>query len=324
MWIGQAWLYKIASMDNILRHPPRHQQRLRGADIHRLTVFKTVVESGGLSQAADFLNVDLSTVSRQVKDLEIRVGIELCNRGPKGFALTEQGRIVYDVACLLSETLQTCEERLEGLREDLSGVLRIGVVNHILLSPELRFPELIKEVKNKAPKLTIECKVISPIEIMQQVEKRQLHLGILGTTEQPVDLAFTPVFDEEAGLYCAIGHPLYNDNRVMFEREALEGLPYVSRSHSTLTDIRAQTLGLVAETSSNDIDVISSLILSGLYLGFLPVHTVEAINNNRFRRLPIAGSECKVPFYACTLKRAQQNKRTELFLGILNDLCKAG
>ncbi|MBO1520755.1 LysR family transcriptional regulator [Oceanisphaera pacifica] len=308
-------------MDNIHQLPNR--QQLRGADIHRLSVFKTVVESGGLSQAADFLNVDLSTISRQVKDLEIRVGIELCSRGPKGFALTEQGRIVYDVACLLSEALQTSEERLEGLREDLSGVLRIGVVNHILLSPKLRFPELIKEVKKKAPKLTIECKVIPPNEIMRQVEKRQLHLGILGTAEQPVDLEFTPIFNEKAGLYCAIGHPLYNDNRIIFEREALEGLPYVSRSHSTLTDIRAQSLGLAAETSSNDIDVILSLILSGLYLGFLPIHTVEATNNNhRLRRLPIAGSECKVPFYACTLKRVQQNKRTELFLHILNDAFK--
>ncbi|MFH7565968.1 LysR family transcriptional regulator [Oceanimonas smirnovii] len=309
-------------MENILR-PSSRQQRLRGADIHRLSVFKAVVESGGLSQAADFLNVDLSTVSRQIRDLEVRVGIELCNRGPKGFALTDQGRIVYDVACLLSETLQACEERLEGLREDLSGVLRIGVVNHILLSPELRFPELIKEAKKKAPKLTIECKVIAPNEIMQQVEKRQLHLGILGTTEQPADLEFTPIFNEEAGLYCAEGHPLYKDNRVVFDRNLLEGQPYVSRSHSTLTDIRAQTLGLVAETSSNDIDVISSLILSGLYLGFLPVHTVNAINkNNRFRRLTISGDECKVPFYACTLKRIQQNKRTELFLRILQDVFK--
>ena len=60
-------------------------QRLRGADIHRLSIFKVVVELGGLSPAADFLGIDLSTVSRHIKDLEIRLGLELCHRGPGGF-----------------------------------------------------------------------------------------------------------------------------------------------------------------------------------------------------------------------------------------------
>ena len=296
-------------------------QRLRGADIHRLSIFKVVVELGGLSPAADFLGIDLSTVSRHIKDLEIRLGLELCHRGTGGFALTPQGRTTYEVACLLAETLQTCDERLEGLREGLTGTLRIGLVNHLLSASELRFPELLRIMRQRAPNLVIDCKVLTPVEIMRQIESRQLHLGILGTSEQPEELIFSPIFREEAGLYCARGHPLFADVRQTFGRDALEGKVYVARTHGSPTDLRAQALGLVAETASNDIDVISSLVQSGLYLGFLPVHAVAALRDSAsFRRLPIEGGECEVPFYACTLGRAGQSRRTELFLRVLRDV----
>ncbi|MBT0781454.1 LysR family transcriptional regulator [Paracoccus sp. pheM1] len=299
-------------------------QKLRGADIHRLGVFKAVVESGGLSSAADALGVDLSTVSRQIKDLEIRLGLELCQRGPGGFALTSQGHTAYEVACLLVETLQACEERLEGLRDGLSGVLHVGVVNHLLSTPELRFPEVLRIMRRKAPNLVIDCKVLTPGEIMRQVESRQLHLGILGTSEQPAELVFTPIFREEAGLYCAAGHPLYEDRRTAFGREALEGMAYVARTHGSPTDLRAQSLGLVAEIGANDIDVILSLVQSGLYLGFLPVHAIEALKQGAaLRRLPLEGPECAVPFYACTLRRVSRSRRTELFLRVLHGVSAA-
>ena len=309
-------MYKHACMESKLGF-----QRLRGADIQRLGVFKVVVESGGLSSAAGFLGVDLSTVSRHIKDLEIRLGLELCSRGPGGFALTTQGRTTYDVACLLAETLQTCDERLEGLREGLSGTLRIGLVNHLLSAQELRFPEILRSMRESAPNLIVDCKVLTPSEIMRQIETRQIHLGILGTGEQPEHLVFAPIFREEAGLYCAPGHTLFTSPRAIFGRDALEGMVYVSRTHSSPTDLRAQALGLVAETSSNDIDVISSLVLSGLYVGFLPVHAVAAQRDRQsFRRLPIEGGECEVPFYACTLRRADRSRRTNLFLRILRSV----
>lgn len=296
-------------------------QRLRGTDIHRLSVFKIVVEVGGLSAAADFLDVDLSTVSRHVKDLELRLGFELCHRGPSGFSLTSKGRTAYEVACLLSDTLQTCDERLEGLRDGLSGTLRIGLVSHLLSTPELHFPEFLRLMRKNAPQLVIDCKILSTSEIMRQIESRQLHLGILGANELPENLEFTPLFREPAGLYCARGHPLFTHERMAFDRDLLEGQAYVARTHGSPTDVRAQMLGLVAETASNDVDVILSLVLSGIYLGFLPVHAVAALKDSTaFRRLPLEGAECAVPFYACTRKNARGSRRTDLSLRLLNDL----
>lgn len=313
-------MYIITTMKNDNEYNVRYQ-RLRGADIHRLSIFKAVVESGGLSSAANYIDADLSTVSRHVKDLEIRLGVTLCNRGPSGFSLTPQGEIAYNASCLLSETLKTCDEMLEGLREDLSGTIRIGVVNHILLSDELRFPEIIKEIKKKAPKLSVECKVLTPHEIMSQIGNRQLHLGILSTNEKPENLSFTPIFHEEAGLYCGQGHPLYSHGNKLFDHRLLNGYLYVSRNHSSPTDIKSQELGLVSGTSSNNVDVILSMILSGIYLGFIPAGVARPLEkDNKLKRLPIMGGECMVPFYSCTLIRDNQSKRTEFLSNLIKNI----
>ncbi len=77
-------------------HP---KQRIRTSDIHCLGVFRTIVEAGGVSTAATRMNLDVSTVSRQLKDLEIRLGMRLCERGRSGFALTTEGEAVYQLSC---------------------------------------------------------------------------------------------------------------------------------------------------------------------------------------------------------------------------------
>ena len=295
--------------------------RLRGAEINGLSVFKVVTESGGFSQAARFLGVDLSTISRQVKDLEIRLGFELCRRGRSGFSLTQNGRIVYDIACQLVDTLKDCDARLEGLRSGLSGTLRIGLVNHLLSAPELKFHEVIRRMRQQAPNLIIDCKVMSPAEIMRQVEDRHLHLGILGAMEQFDQLDYAPIFNEEAGLFCGPGHSLFSDPLTEFDETKLRGMRYVGRTHNSHTDMLAQSLGMIAETTSNDIDVIFALILSGVYLGFVPVHAISALDPERkVRRLPISGGDCKVPFYVCTRRLPQQARRTKLFLKTLETI----
>ncbi len=298
-----------------------HLHRLRGAEINGLSVFKVVTESGGFSQAARFLGIDLSTVSRQVKDLEIRLGFELCRRGRSGFSLTQNGRIVYDVACQMVDTLKDCDARLEGLRSGLTGALRIGLVNHLLSAPELKFHEVIRRMRQQAPNLIIDCQVMSPPEIMRQVEDRHLHLGILGAMERNDQLDYSPIFNEEAGLFCGPGHSLFSGSPTEFDETKLRGMRYVGRTHNSHTDMLAQSLGMIAETTSNDIDVIFALILSGVYLGFAPIHAISALDpENKVRRLPITGCDCNVPFYVCTRKLPQQARRTKLFLKTLRTI----
>ena len=104
---------------------------LRTSDIHCLGVFRSVVECNGVSTAAAKLNVDVSTVSRQLKDLEIRIGLRLCDRGRGGFSLTAEGDAIYRLSCDLLRTIEDFEDRIDEIRNRVVGQLRIGAVNHV-------------------------------------------------------------------------------------------------------------------------------------------------------------------------------------------------
>ena len=48
-----------------------------------------------MSAAELELNISLSTISKHIKDLEQRLGLTLCQRGREGFAVTDEGLLIY-------------------------------------------------------------------------------------------------------------------------------------------------------------------------------------------------------------------------------------
>ena len=72
--------------------------RLSKVDIHLIYVFSVVAEARSFAAAQAVLNTSPSTISRQVSDLENRLGEVLCRRGRGGFMLTEFGQQVVSAA----------------------------------------------------------------------------------------------------------------------------------------------------------------------------------------------------------------------------------
>lgn len=76
-----------------------------------LRLFSAVVASGGLSAAAAALQVDLSSVSRQFKRLEARVGVNLARRGRSGFCLSAAGKTLHDTSRQLVVALDAFDQQ---------------------------------------------------------------------------------------------------------------------------------------------------------------------------------------------------------------------
>ena len=105
-----------------MNHPQKSRAvlgQLSDADIRLLRVFQAVVNCGGMSAAELELNISTSTISRHVKDLEVRLGLTLCRRGRGGFALTPEGERIHAETrqlLLATESFQigraSCRERV--------------------------------------------------------------------------------------------------------------------------------------------------------------------------------------------------------------------
>ena len=99
-------------------------------DLHLLAVFMTVAQCGGFAAAQVSLNVGQSTISRQIGDLERRLGMRLCQRGRADFRLTDKGRVVYEACQHLSTALESFRTAVGALRGELVGDLSIAVIDN--------------------------------------------------------------------------------------------------------------------------------------------------------------------------------------------------
>jgi DNA-binding transcriptional LysR family regulator len=92
-------------------------------DTRLLRYFAAVAEEGNLTRAAERLFVSQPALTKQVKQLEDRLGVRLFSRSRAGMALTEPGRALASrVPALLGEW----DRALRETRRAATQVLRVG------------------------------------------------------------------------------------------------------------------------------------------------------------------------------------------------------
>ena len=70
-------------------------------DLRLIRTFRAVADCGGFSLAEVELRMTKSAISKQISDLEVRLGVQLCHRGRSGFALTTEGQTLYKASTRL-------------------------------------------------------------------------------------------------------------------------------------------------------------------------------------------------------------------------------
>ncbi len=121
-------------------------------DLNALRVFVFVVEAHGITEAARRLGLPKSTVSRQVRDLEARLGETLLERHGRGLAATAAGRRLHEVARGGIGTLEALRQDL--LAPPVAGRVRLrapvilgrGLVQHAVADFLGRHPGVDVEV----------------------------------------------------------------------------------------------------------------------------------------------------------------------------------
>jgi DNA-binding transcriptional LysR family regulator len=119
-------------------------QRWRGSKglehMNAMHVFAQVVEAGSFSEAARRLGFSKSAVSRQVTQLEGRLGAQLLQRTTRRIALTEAGRLFHDRCARILRDVEDAEREVTQAQRSPRGVLRVNAplsLGRLALGPML-------------------------------------------------------------------------------------------------------------------------------------------------------------------------------------------
>lgn len=290
-------------------------------DLRLLQVFKAVVECGGLTAAELELNIGTSTVSRHVKDLETRLGLNLCRRGRAGFALTVEGQRVYDETLRLLAAVESFRAGMDDIHQRMGGTLAVAVFDKTASNPEARIHAAIAAFSAQAPDVQLHLHVGSIQGIERGVMDASFAVGIIPSHRASASLSYNRLFGETMYLYCGTGHSLFGsvhdtlDWQALRTRKDFAGLGY----HSPNMEL-AHGQRLSRAATAFEQEAIATLILSGNFVGFLPDHYAEAfVQRGQMRavrpeilhyacdfvsvlRHSPAPSRAALAFHACLLK----------------------
>jgi DNA-binding transcriptional LysR family regulator len=241
-------------------------------DLRLLRVFLSVVECGGITPAAIETNVDRSTISKHLADLEVRFGMTLCERGRQGFALTPAGEKVLASTRNLLGAIDRFAGEIAEVHGFLGGKFFVAFADGLLENPAARLSLAFDRFRRMAPDVHVNITVSSANEIERGVAAGRFHVGIVPFHHALDGIEHQYVFAEDARLYCGRGHPLFDRSPSEVGIADIRGCAYIDWGYYINRSFFSDRLELSPAATVVNNEGAATLILTGHYIGFLPVH----------------------------------------------------
>src|SRR5215469_11864445 len=92
----------------------------------QLQTLVAIAEHGTLMAAADALNVSQPAVTKSIKELETRLGVQLLERSGAGVRLTRYGEALLRRARAVVTEIASAERELEEMKSGAQKTLSVG------------------------------------------------------------------------------------------------------------------------------------------------------------------------------------------------------
>lgn len=143
-------------------------------DLKYLTTFKTIVDEGSFTAAAEKLHYTQSTITFQIGQLEEELSVKLFEKIGRRMVLTSAGK---DLIPKVDEVFHAVN-KLQYLNSnifDCEGELHIGVAETYLC---YKLPQILKTVVSKAPKAKLHIHSMNCYDIRNRLIDGTLDVGI--------------------------------------------------------------------------------------------------------------------------------------------------
>lgn len=274
-------------------------------DLKLLRVFRAVAHHGGFVAAQTELGVSLPTISNQIKQLEERLGMRLCDRGSLGFALTAQGKLLIAASDHLFSAVDEFRNNVAELARKPIGEVKLGIVDSLASDPMCRVPQAISALHRNFPGVAVRFFIGPPSELESQTLNGALDLAIGLFPAIPPALDAEILFREEHGLFCGQGHALFARPDAEIAASDLLKTAYVSWAYQEAYVSLEAGARFNIQGGTPFIEGLVYLVLSGVYIGYLPRHVAAPWTaTGRLRELIPA--EMARSFDVCLISRRSQ------------------
>lgn len=143
-------------------------------DVESLRTFATVLDLGGMTRAAEALDMSQSAVSWKIKRLEERVGRDLLVREGRTLRASRDGRELLGYARTIVDTHDEAVARLES--SELTGTVKLGATEEISAA---RMCDVLARFNRIHAGATIEFVVDRSVRLDAMLRRGELDVAVL-------------------------------------------------------------------------------------------------------------------------------------------------
>lgn len=246
-------------------------RRLTDIDLRLLMVFVTIADCNGFAKAQTALNMAQSTLSTHLSSLEDKLGSRLCERGRRGFRLTQAGEETYRAIQDLLHGFDRFDATMRRVHGRENERLRIGVIDTVSTNEALGLPDILRRFAERHPNVFLDIEIMPPEQLQQSILQGRRDMIIGASLQHIPSLTYHEMCREEHNLYCGKDHPWFDRPDSTITQDDFQRARFSVRSYQFFDD--AYRLGRVtASASVTSMEGQELLILSGQFVGFLPCH----------------------------------------------------
>lgn len=205
-------------------------------DLRQLRYFIAVAETENVGRAAEQLYISQSPLSRQIRQLEEQLGVQLFERSRQRIRLTQEGRDLLGEVRTLMANASRVEAFARRLGAGTAGRLAVGYVEGAMygnvVSPGVR------AFRAASPSVTLSLQALGTTVQFDYLHRRMIDIGFAyRMPERDSGLSATLVLDEAVVLAIPKGHPLCRSRTI--QPAQLDGQTWIAVTRQPVDTIRA-------------------------------------------------------------------------------------
>jgi len=284
-------------------------------DLNQIQIFNQVAHYLSFTKAANALNIEKSTVSNKINQLESHLGIRLFERTTRSVRLTEAGKLYLQHCQQALTALQDGEALMSELNHEVVGKLRVSIPNNLA---DVLMNSVVVPFLQQNPKASIEF-----VQSDNEVNLHEQHFDVavqarLGAL-QDSSLIYRLLFQSHWALVAS--KEFIAEYSMPTNAKQLSTLPAVgmatNQSHQYIT-MKDEKVSLNYRFSVNNFSAVLTAIEKGLGYCIVPRNMVKKqLNEGSFIQIKDGIEIAPMALYLVYPSRTGQPAKTKAFVELM-------
>lgn len=250
-------------------------------ELRHLNYFLVLADELHFGRAAEKLYISQPPLSRQIKQLEQELDVQLFKRNNKKVELTRYGSFLKKEGEKLFADILQIEKNLQLMKASDQGKITIAYVGAVMFS---FFPKVFSKLKSKFPNIHFILKELSNTEQIDALNKNLIDIGFVRGPLKLEGIESKKVESSTFSIVIAESHPLAKKEKLTLSELEHESFIRFSKScappmHKSLMNIfNSYGFEPITVHETSQMTALLRLVESGFGYSIVPTSIMEGYN----------------------------------------------